>query len=260
MQQQDKKNIINVLLAFLVIVSIFFIVKIVNEVRSYKFIGEPKNIITFNGQGEVSAIPDVANISFSVRKEAKTLKLAQNEAADIVNKALKFLKDSGVSDKDIKTISYNSYPKYDYDGIQCLSYPCPVKKPVLTGYEVSQMVSVKIRNINNIGNIIGDLGNFNIAEINGPDFVIDKEEELKAEARRLAIKDAKEKAENLVRDLGVKLVRIVNFSETENYPYPVRYDEMMSTGAAPTESATVPELPAVENKITSNVTITYEIR
>lgn len=260
---EGKKCLGKVLLAFLIVLSVFFAIKAINEIKNNKFIGagiEPKNTISFSGTGEVSAVPDVANVYFTIRSEAKIVKTAQGIVSEKIDKTLKFLKEQGVAEKDIKTNSYNSYPKYDYQNeIACVTYPCPVRKPLLIGYEVSQSISVKVRNISNIGGILEGLGNLEVTEINGPDFVIDQEEEFKAEARRLAIADAKKKANDLAKDLGVSLVRIVNFSDSGNYPSPMRYDTM-ALGVAESKTEVAPQLPAGENKITSNVTITYEIR
>jgi uncharacterized protein YggE len=96
--------------------------------------------------------------------------------------------------------------------------------------------------------------------MSGPNFTIDKEDVLKEQARKMAIDEAKEKAEKLSKDLGVKLVRIVSFSENNGgYGMPMYYDKEMSAVSS-AGRAPAPELPTGENKIISNVTITYEIR
>jgi uncharacterized protein YggE len=76
----------------------------------------------------------------------------------------------------------------------------------------------------------------------------------------MAIDEAKEKAKVLSKDLGVSLVRIVNFSENGNIPMMYGKGMMATDSVASAPVAPSPELPTGENKITSNVTITYEIR
>lgn len=247
---------------FLVIVILFFTAKIVSEVKGYKFIGggvAPSTTISFDGTGEVTAVPDIATISFSVSNSAKTMKEAQSVVTDKINKTLSFLKTSGIADKDIKTTNYSSYPTYEYQNSTgvCPQGYCPPGRQVLTGYQVSQNIEVKVRNIDDAGKIVEGLANIGVTDMQGPNFTVDKEDALKEQARKLAIDDAKAKAASLASDLGVTLVRIVNFSEGGG-PYPVYAKaEMMSAGPA---AAPAPVLPTGENKITSNVTITYEIR
>lgn len=265
-QTQDKKNIMKAVLIFSAIISVYFLAKIATEIKQYALLGSgvaATNVISFSGSGEVFAIPDIANISFTVRHDAKTVKSATDMVSVDKKKALDFLKKSGVEEKDIKTISYNSYPKYEYQNgpeIACLSINCPRPgKQVLVGYEVSESVSVKIRDTEKAGVVIDGISALGISELSGPDFAIDNEDKLKEEARAKAISDAKAKAEILAKDLGVKLVRIVNFSESGNYPMMYKSMEVsidsMGGGSAPST-----ELSKGEQKITSNVTITYEIR
>jgi uncharacterized protein YggE len=94
--------------------------------------------------------------------------------------------------------------------------------------------------------------------LNGPNFTIDNEDGLKVEARKIAIDDAKVKAQKLASDLGVRLGKITSFSESGNNPAPIMYGKAMMLEAP---SAPAPaEIPKGENKITSDVTITYELR
>ena len=238
-----------------------------NEIKESHFIGagiNPSNTIQITGKGEVFAAPDIANISFSVTKEAKTVKDAQAQVSVLVDKTLIFLKDSNIAERDIKTEGYSSYPKYDYkydNDVYCGAYTCPPRptNPVIIGYEVSQNISLKIRKIDDVGKILEGLGKIGMTNMQGPDFSIDNEDKIRDEARQKAIKDAKEKAETLARDLGIRLVRIVSFNESGDFPIYYAKAELMSAdsgGAA----APSPELPIGENKIISNVTITYEIR
>jgi len=93
----------------------------------------------------------------------------------------------------------------------------------------------------------------------GPNFAIDDEDGLKAEARKIAIEKARAKAEVLARDLGVSLVRVVSFSEGGYYPMYSRATSVgMEKGIG--DDSSMPEIPHGEENITSSVTVTYEIR
>lgn len=247
-----------------IVVSIFFVVKVVSEIKGLRFIGggaPASNTISFEGKGEVTAAPDLAVVNLTLRSEAKDAKDAQAKVTIIEKAVLDFLDKSGVIKKDIKTESYSSYPKYDY-GIPCYGgygAPCRQEAPKVIGYEVSENISVKVRDLTKAGEIVSGIGALGITELNGPNFSIENEDKLKEQARKMAIDEAKAKAESLARDLGVRLVRIVSFSEDGNYPGPIYYAKGMMAESA-ISPAPAPELPTGENKITSSVTITYEIR
>jgi uncharacterized protein YggE len=139
---------------------------------------------------------------------------------------------------------------------------CPPGKSILTGYEVNQTVSVKVRKTEDAGDVLTKVGGLGATNISGLDFVVDDTDAAKAEARELAIADAKEKAKALAKALDIKLVRIVSFNDSSDYP-PMYYamDSMSSVKAMGAgEAAVSPRLPVGENKTVSNVTITYEVK
>jgi uncharacterized protein YggE len=223
---------------------------------------DSRNTITVSGSGEAVVVPDIATFSFSVTKEAKTSAEAQKTATDISNKILDAIKKNGVADKDIKTTNYSLYPKYDYPQVICpaiSSATCTSGREVLRGYEITQSFEVKIRDIEKSGQIVVDATGAGATNINGPTFGIDKEDEVIAKARNEAIAKAKEKAESIAKGLGVKLVRIVVFSENENsYAVPMMAKTAFGLGVA--DSATAPQIPVGENKYSRTVQVTYEIR
>lgn len=264
---KEKNTVIKAGIALVIILSVFFLVKIVGEVRTIAFSGDRpyENTIAVSGEGEIFAVPDIATITFSSRHEAKTVGEAQRAVSEEMDAVLAALRDAGLEERDIKTLSYNSYPKYEYQEstIRCITYPCPDNgRRVIVGYEVSQTVSAKVRDTDKAPDIVEILGSIGVSDISGPDFSIDDEDSLRALARRQAIDDAKAKAKLLAKDLDVKLVRIVSFSENGGYyPMYAKYDmaeEAIGMGVA--SSAPAPELPAGENRISSSVTIVYQIR
>lgn len=226
-----------------------------------KYSKDNENVIIVSGYGEVQAVPDIANIYFTIRKDAKTVKEAQSSVAEVEKSALDLLKSNNISEKDIKTenVSFNPKYEYQYKSVVCNQYGCPPNpgKNVIVGYEAQESISVKVRNTDDAGKIIEGLGALGVTELSGPNFTVDREDDLKAEARKLAIDDAKLKAKVLAKDLGIRLGDITSFSEDGNYPRPMYEKAMMGAGDMMASSA---ELPRGENTISSNVTITYEIR
>lgn len=268
LEKDQKLNLYRAFLGFLVVLVLFFFVKFLSEVKTYGAMKDGNlSSIVVEGKGEVQAVPDIATVTFSIRKEGKTVKEAQDEVSKVEKLALDSLKTNNVADKDVKTSNASFYPKYEYKYdypklAPCtIEYGCPPQngKNVIVGYEASESITVKVRNVDTVGKVMQDLGTVGVSDLNGPNFAIDDEETLKTEARAKAIDDAKSKAEVLAKDLGVRLVRIVSFNESGSY-YPM---PMYASGAmmkdAVAESAPA-QVPKGENTITSNVTITYEIR
>lgn len=222
------------------------------------------NTIIVTGHGEIQAVPDIANVSFTIRKEAKTIKDAQASVAVVEKKVLEALKKNNVLEKDIKTVNVSFNPKYEYryekQLMPCTQYNCPpnVGNSVIVGYEAYESINLKIRNTDNAGKIIQELGSLGVTDLYGPNFAIDNEDGLKTFARKKAINDAKLKAKILAKDLGIRLGKITSFSEGGNYPAPMYEKSMMSSVDA--SSSTRAVLPVGENTISSDVTITYEIR
>jgi hypothetical protein len=274
MPSEYIKNLYRVSLAFIIVLSLFFVVKLLSEFKSYRMLSG-YNSITLSGHGEVSAMPDIANVYFTIHKEGKTVKEAQAAVAMIEKASLDFLETNNVAEKDIKTENASFNPRYDYKQAVCpqvpvsagaegvISFPsstyyCPPGKQVLTGYEAYESITVKVRNTDDVGKIMQGLGGLGVSDLSGPNFAIDDENALKAEARKKAIEDAREKAKVLAKDLGVRLGKITSFSEGGYYP--TFYDKtMMSAGGAGVEAAPA-VIPKGENTITSDVNITYEIR
>jgi uncharacterized protein YggE len=259
----QRKNIYFAVLVFIILCSIFAAIMIFTALKSYRYIGQDRasmNTISVSGEGEVFAKPDIATFDFSVVQEASTVADAQKKVNDKINSAIDSLKKNGIDEKDIKTQNYNIYPKYEYQGGVCSSYGCPPSKNVFTGYEVSQAVTVKVRKIEDVSKIIGDLGSKGITNVNSLVFDVEEKDQLQRDARKEAIAKAKEKAKVLANDLGINLGKMINFSESNNdRTYPVAYG-MGGADMAKSLSSVRPELPTGQNKITSNVNIVYEIR
>lgn len=265
--EEEKNKLLKMAFVFVTIVSVFFIAKIGTEFKNYKTIGSDHaatNTITVSGDGEAFAIPDTAEISFTARASEKTMNTAQQKVNETTKKSIDYIKSVGVEDKDIKTANYSSYPKYEWQKqtIQCITVPClqPEGKQVMVGYEVSQTITVKIKKTDLASQVIDELGKLGVTEISGPNFTVDNIDQYQEQARKEAIEKAKAKAAVLAKDLGVKLVRIVSFSDgNSNAIMPMAYGGAIRMEKT-MDSSVGASLPQGEQKITSNVSITYEIR
>ncbi len=258
----SNKKFIKASICLVGLLSIFVIVLVINEIRSSAYIGQgsqPPATISVSGSGEVMAVSDIATLYISASKDGVTAKAAQSTLNEQITKTLAYLKTKNIDDKDIKSEYGGLNPKYSYEQVACFTYPCPQKDPKIIGYTATHSITVKIRDVDNTNDVRTGLAGVGITNISGPTFSIDDEDAYTAQARSKAIDDARSKAEILASDLHVHLGKIVSFTEGGG-GYPMMYAKGAMMDSAVGTSAPVPELPKGENKITSSVTITYEIR
>lgn len=260
MNEFKKPNVTNLFLAVLGIIFLFFVAKTVSSFKEIKFVGTDvpaMNVLTVTGEGEIIAKPDTATFTFTVTKDANTMMEAEEMVSTSVASVVEGAKEIGVTEEDIKTVSYSTYPKYKYEGYTC--YGCERLANEIVGYTVSEQVEIKIRNLENVASLATLMSESKVTNLYGPEFSIYDEDGVRESARSLAIEDAKEQAEKLADDLGVKLGRIVSFSDESGYPYPYGND-YGAYDVAESKVSVSPTIPSGTNTITENVTITYEIR
>jgi uncharacterized protein YggE len=256
---------------------VFLAVQAVAGVKEWRYIGAglpAANTITVSGHGEAVAVPDIATFSFSVVSDKATVAAAQEDATAKINAVTKYLTDAGVDAKDIQTSDYSVYPQYEYQNAVCPTYApvsmggassavyCPPGKQVLKGYEVRQTTAIKVRDTEKAGDLLAGVGAQGATEVSGLTFTFDKPDMVQDEARDKAIQNAKEKADTLAKSLGVHLVRVVSYNENGNYPMPMYAREVAygTAGSVANEAKAAPEISIGQNKVTSDVSVTYEIR
>ena len=255
--------------AVLVALALFLILEAVQAFMGLRYIGAgiaPTNTITVSGEGDAYATPDIAEFSFSVVSDKATVAEAQADATKVANDITGYLTQAGVDEKDIKTTDYSIAPQYDYQNAVCPQVApangssgvvyCPPSKQVLKGYEVRQSTQVKVRDTTKAGDLLAGIGTRGATEVSGLSFTVEDPNAVEATARDKAIMDAKTKAEELAKSLGVSLVRIVAFSEN-NGPQPVYGFEAAGVMSA---KAAAPQISVGQNKVTSDVSVTYEIK
>lgn len=248
--------------ATVVVLAVFLAVGVVNGLMQLRYVGAgiaPANTITVSGHGEHVAVPDIATFSFSVVSEKSDVASAQSDATAKANATTDYLKSVGIDEKDIQTSNYSINPQYDYIQGACINGSCPSGRQVLRGYEVRQTTTVKVRDTSKAGTLLAGVGTKGATEVSGLNFTFDDPTAVQNEARDKAIADAKSKAEDLAKQLGVSLVRVTAFNENSGgYPVPMVYS--MASGVGAKDAAVAPTISVGQNKISDDVTITYEIR
>ncbi|MFM2423971.1 MAG: hypothetical protein RLZZ70_360 [Candidatus Parcubacteria bacterium] len=217
--------------------------------------------ISITGTGEAKATPDVASFTFSVRADGPDAATVQSKSAESVNSILAFLTEQGVDKKDVETSGYNLYPKFKYIDQPCaIGLYCPPGEQVPDGFEASQMVTVKVRDLAKAGSILSEVGAKGATDISGLTFTLDDDKNLRNEAREKAIADAKAQADILATQLGVTFGEIMSYyEESPSDPYyggRMMEPKMMMDA----EMAVSPEVPVGETTVSSRVNVTYRIK
>jgi uncharacterized protein YggE len=243
---------------------VFLVIQVLAGLMGLRYIGAgiaAGNTISVSGYGEAMAVPDIATFTFSVVSEKPTVAAAQADATQKANATTAYLKEAGIDEKDIQTSDYSVYPQYDYVQRACTGGYCPGGEQVLRGYQVRQTTTVKVRDTEAAGELLGGVGSKGATEVSGLNFTFDDPNQVEDEAREEAIADAKAKAEELARQLGVSIVRVVSFSESgSGVPMPYKMEAYGRGGADMAVAQSAPEISVGQNKVTSSVSVTYEIR
>ncbi len=223
-----------------------------NAVKAHDYIGiSPKqsHSIFITGEGKVSGAPDIAGIQLGYSVEKSTVAAAQKDNSDKMNSMIdKLKKDFKIDPKDIQTANYYISPQYDWNN----------NKQTLRGYSVSQSLNIKLRKMDQISGVIEAAGAIGLNQVGNLSFEIDNPEKLKQEARAKALEQAKEKAGALSDIAGVKLGKIISFSESDSRPGPIYDSYSMSKGLG-MGGDSAPTLEAGSNEITVTATVEYEI-
>lgn len=257
--QREKTRFLTVITSTLLVLSLFLVVQIFNSVKEFRYIGAdiaPQVTMSFAGEGEVLAVPDVAEFTFTLREEVETVEAAQRAVAEKTQDITEYLLAEGVEERYVKTVGYNVRPRYEYHSVDRHQ---PAGERVLVGYEVTQNTQVTVKDMDRAGELVGGVGQRGATQISNVIFSVEDETEIKWRARQLAIEDAKTRAERLAQDLGMTLIRVVDFQENRSPSFPEPYMARDILESVEVDAPT-PGFSPGEQEIVSRVEITYEIR
>jgi len=215
------------------------------------------DVFTSQGTGKASAAPDQAVISLGITSQAPTVEQAQTQANEASNKIISALKEQGIKEEDIQTTSYSINPNYSFSG----------ETQRITGYSVSQNFDVEapIEKTNQVvdsstaagANMVGGI----VFKLND-----EKRAELKNEARKEAVSNAKKSAQGLADAAGVKLGKVINVTESSgNIEIPMPFtvaakaaDQSEENVLIQTPEREVSNITPGESSIEVTVTLTYQ--
>ena len=207
----------------------------------------PVRTVTVSAEGKATVKPDTATIYLGVSVNAKTANEALQRAAEKADALIATLKASGVADDDIQTSGLSLYPQYDSSG------------RTITGYNVSNTVTAKIRNIDTAGTVI-DAATAYVGDeitIGGISFSVENDDAALADARKQAMADAKLRAEQYTSAAEASVGQVLSIDESQSsgyQPFPT-YQAAAADNAA---GASTP-IATGTTDIVVNVTVTFEL-
>jgi uncharacterized protein YggE len=210
--------------------------------------------IWVSGAGKIPVAPDIAVLNLGVEVTMTNVAEAQAQASLSMNKVMQVLTDKGIAKADIQTQNYNIYQTSRWDDSTQQNKP--------TGYRVSNMLVVKVRDLGSISNIIDSVvtAGGDYIRFQGINFSVEKPEQYYIQAREHAMQDAKANAEKLAALAGVTLGKVTYVSENSgNQPY---YNNGINSGVRAPIALNDMETPISvgQNDIVVNVTVVYTIQ
>lgn len=204
-----------------------------------------------DAQGEVYIQPDTAEITLGIEKEGKTVAYVQEAVNKVNSEMIKNLKELGVKEEKIKTTRYSISPRYEWERNS--------GKRFLTGYQASASITIKTNDFEKLNQIIDQATSAGANQVDSLNFILEDEDEARAQARDIAINKAREKAEAIAKISGLDLGKLINVSvfDTDYSPAPREYNLDM---AQKSMAGGGTQIEAGETKITVNVTLSYEIK
>lgn len=161
------------------------------------------NTLSVTGQSQVSLVPDIAYVSIGVQTEASDVSRAVSQNASQVDQVMAALAAAGVSQADMQTTNFSvySYDQYDFEG-----------NPTGVTFNVDNTVYITVRNLSQMGDLLDSAVAAGANSIWGIQFDVDDKSTALAEARSLAMEDAKAQAIQLASDADLTLGEIANLS------------------------------------------------
>jgi len=218
----------------------------------------PDNTISVSAEGKVQAVPDLATVNLGVLTQGSDPSVVQEQNSVKVNKIIDYIKQQGISKDDISTSQFNIYPQYDYNN----------GRNTIIGYQLNQTITVKVRGMDKSTDILSKILKGGVQqganEVNGVSLGFDDADELRQEARKLAIEKAKVKAQDLAQAAGLKLGKVVSVSETGSYGGPIMPYEGLGIGGggyggSDMKSAS-PNIEPGSQDVVANMTVVFEVK
>ncbi|MFK7976519.1 MAG: SIMPL domain-containing protein [Halioglobus sp.] len=211
---------------------------------------EPR--ISVSGQGTDAIAPDMAVINLTVTRQAKTAKAALDANSDAMSKVMAAMQELGVGKRDLQTANFSIQPNYTRPARNSTGAD---KAPRIVGYTVRNGLTVRVRNMANVGVVLDRAVTLGVNEGGNIQFTNADASDAINRARVRAVENALSKAQTLAKAAGVKLGDVQEISEHSYEPAPMRMGRLEM---AMDSSSAVPVMVG-ENSYRVNVNIAYQI-
>jgi len=203
--------------------------------------------LTISAEAEASQVPDIARLSTGVVTQAATANAALRANAREMDKVMAALTAAGIAARDIQTSGISLHPQYRHPRNEA---------PSITGYQAANTVSVKVREITRLGEVLDALVASGANQVNGPSFAIDEPEPVYDRARLAALDKARQRAELYAGALRLKVGRIISINEGSSPAQPVGL--RMMAAAQTMDEAAIPVAPG-ESSLRARVVVVFEL-
>ncbi|BCG86524.1 MULTISPECIES: SIMPL domain-containing protein [Mesorhizobium] len=209
----------------------------------------PARIIV-SGEGEATTPPDLALLSLSVMREAKTARAALDANNDAMAAVIAAMKAAGIKDRDLQTAGIQINPRYNFT-----NKPDGSQEAELVAYQVTNTLAVRVRDIDKTGEILDKAVSLGVNQGGGISFTNDNPDATITEARKKAVANAIAKAKTLAEAAGVSIGRVLEISDQNIAPAPMAINAKAfdaARSAVPTQAG--------ENAYNVQVTVTFELK
>lgn len=217
---------------------------------------KPANTISVSAEGKIKSVPDLATVTIGVMSQGATATEVKDSNNKKINKIIDFIKAQGIKSEDITTSQFSFYPQQDWQS----------GKGVIIGYQSDQTVTVKVKGVDKSQNVMekvldGAVNN-GANQIQGVYFGFENPESVQQEARKLAIDNAKTKAQGLAKEAGLTLGKVVSISETNSgMGTPIVYaGAAMGMGGGGMDKSVAPNVEPGSQDITESMTVVFEVK
>ena len=211
-------------------------------------------VISVSGEGVAAVAPDMAVVALTVLREAETARAALDANNEAMAAVLAAMKEEGIAERDLQTGAFSIQPRWVYPQNQNGT----TEQPRITGYTVSNTLTVRIRDLDRLGAILDSSVSLGVNQGGDVIFTNDDQDTVRETARLDAIAKAKAKAEAMVEALGVSLGRITQISENAYSAPPMPMMRAEMAGASIKADAAVP-VASGENEYRVTVSVSWEI-
>lgn len=219
------------------------------NIHQFQLIRGDAQLLNVSATGKAESVQDTAIVTVGVVSEGMTAQGVKDQNSSKMNQVIAFIKQAGIDDKDIKTSQFYIAPKYNYSNQQ----------QTVVGYQANQTITVKVRHIDKstqqLQTIVDGAVTQGANQIQGIDFSFENSDGLTQNARKQAIEKAITTAQQIAKDAGLKLGKIVNVLTSDaGSPEPIFRANMALA------KADSPQIELGSQAVFATVTVVFEIR